>query len=215
MTKVIAVAQQKGGAGKTSLAIHLSVAWAEKGMRVAVVDVDPQESLTDWMRLRRQKLESGFLALSHDRLEAWGLQTGVRRLAKNHDVVVLDTPPHMETEARYALRAADLALIPLQPSPVDLWAGQATISLASEEAAPPVMVLNRVPPRGGLTEAAREALAELPARLAEAQIGNRVAFSNALARGLGVTEAEPRSRAAEEARALAEELLSAWDQLTR
>ena len=208
MARIIAVAQQKGGAGKTSLAIHLAVAWAGTGKRVALVDLDPQESLSDWFRLRANKEVGSDLPISHRRMESWELQVGVRKLAAEHDLVVLDTPPHMDEEARFALRQAELVLVPLQPSPMDLWAGQGTISLASAEAAEPIMVLNRVPPRGGLTATAQEALKQLPARLAKSPIGNRVAFSGSLAQGLGITEAEPKSRAAEEMRALAKEVLA-------
>ena len=109
----------------------------------------------------------------------------MRKLAAEHDLVVLDTPPHMDEEARFALRRAELVLVPLQPSPMDLWAGQGTIALAADEQAMPVMVLNRIPPRGGLTATAQEALKQLPARLAESKIGNRVAFSGSLARWPG------------------------------
>lgn len=209
VAKIIAVAQQKGGAGKTSLAIHLAVAWAQAGKRSALVDLDPQESLSDWFRLRASKDANGSLPLTHRRMESWELQVGVRKLAAEHDLVILDTPPHMDEEARFALRTSALVLVPLQPSPMDLWAGQGTIGLAAEESAEPVMVLNRIPPRGGgLTATAKEALKQLPARLAKSQIGNRVAFSSSLARGLGITEAEPKSRAAEEMRALATEVLA-------
>jgi chromosome partitioning protein len=203
---IIAIAQQKGGAGKTTLAAHLALAWAAHH-RVGVIDIDPQASLASWFRLRQQRLG---LAPDIDvaAITGWRVAGEVERQARRHDLVLIDSAPHAETEARIAVRAADLVLIPVQPSPMDVWATRATLDLARAERVPALLVLNRVPPRANLTEPMVAALAELGAPLAETQIGNRVALAAALADGKGIHEAAAGSRAAEEIAALAAEVLA-------
>src|SRR3546814_48057 len=131
--RIVTVAQQKGGAGKTTVAAHLAVAWAEAGRSVAVVDIDPQGSLSAWWAMRE---EMGIPAphgargrggLSVHRITGWRTANEVDKLARDHDVVVIDSPPHAETEAKIAVRSAHLVVVPLQPSPMDFWATRATL----------------------------------------------------------------------------------------
>jgi chromosome partitioning protein len=204
--RIIAIAQQKGGAGKTTLAAHLALAWAATH-RVAVVDIDPQASLASWFRLRRERLGKAGAAIEVAALGGWRVAGEVERQAKAHDIVLIDSAPHAETEARIAVRAADLVLVPVQPSPMDVWATRPTLELARQERVAALLVLNRVPARANLTEAMTALIAELGAPLAAAQIGNRVALAAALAEGKGILESAPASRAAQEIAALAAEVL--------
>ena len=109
--KIITVAQQKGGAGKTTLAAHLAVAYTAMNKKVVAVDIDPQQSLTRWYALRQERLgaaaegEAGVLVSA---IEGWRARVEVDRAAADHDLVIIDSPPHAETEARIAIRAADL-----------------------------------------------------------------------------------------------------------
>jgi chromosome partitioning protein len=203
---VITIAQQKGGAGKTTLAAHLAIAWAGQGRRVALVDIDPQGSLAAWHALRAERLGNGRTGLDFAAITGWRTAAEVERRAGNHDIVVVDSPPHAETEAKLAIRAANLVILPVQPSPMDVWATRPTLDLAAQEKVPALLVLNRVPPRANLTETMLAKLAELGAIVAEARIGNRVALATALAEGLGITEAAASSRAAEEITAVAAEI---------
>jgi chromosome partitioning protein len=203
---VITIAQQKGGAGKTTLAAHLAIAWAGQGRRVALVDIDPQGSLAAWHALRAERLGNGRTGLDFAAITGWRTAAEVERRAGNHDIVVVDSPPHAETEAKLAIRAADLVILPVQASPMDVWATRPTLDLAAQEKVPALLVLNRVPPRANLTETMLAKLAELGAIVAEARIGNRVALATALAEGLGITEAAASSRAAEEITAVAAEI---------
>jgi chromosome partitioning protein len=203
--KIVTVAQQKGGAGKTTLVIQLATALAASGSRVAAVDIDPQGSLTAWMRLREQR-GPAVPELRFSMVGGWRLPVELDRLRAEHDFVVVDSPPHAETDAKVAIRVADLVLIPCQPSLLDVWASGATIELAAKERRRPALVLNRVPPRGRSVDEARLAIADLACGALDAHLGNRQAFAGAVARGLGVVESEPRSPAADEARALAEEV---------
>lgn len=213
--RIVTVAQQKGGAGKTTIAAHLAVAWAESGMSVAVVDIDPQASLVSWWAMRSEmgvpppSGARGKGGLIVHRITGWRTANEVEKLARSHDLVVIDSPPHAETEAKIAVRAAGLVLVPLQPSPMDFWATKATLDLAAGENTAALLVLNRVPPRARLTEAMIAKLSDLGAKVARARLGNRVALAAALLEGVGVTEYQRGGPAASEVKALAAEVLKA------
>jgi chromosome partitioning protein len=204
--QIITIAQQKGGAGKTTLAAHLALAWAGK-RSVSVIDIDPQGSLAAWFRLREQQAGTSGAALDVAAVTGWRVSGEVERQARSHDIVLIDSAPHAETEARLAVRASSLVLIPVQPSPMDVWATRATLELARQERVPALLVLNRVPSRANLTQIMAAKLAELGAPVAATKIGNRVALAAALAEGQGILEAAPGSRAADEITALAAEVL--------
>ncbi len=203
--KVITIAQQKGGAGKTTLAAHLALAWSADKHRVTVIDIDPQASLSTWFGLRESLGHATPIEVIA--VTGWRVAAEVERQVRNHDIVVIDSPPHAETEARIAVRAASLVVVPVQPSPMDVWATKPTLDLARQEKVAALLVLNRVPPRANLTADMIEKLNELGVALAKTQIGNRVALASALAEGKGILEAAPGSRAAAEIVALAREIL--------
>jgi chromosome partitioning protein len=202
---VLTIAQQKGGAGKTTLAAHLAVAFAAGGRQVALIDFDPQASLGDWFRLRQGLPQAagnpGFTAVA-----GWKAGPEVDRLKRSSDLVIIDSPPHAETEARAAIRSADLVLVPVQPSPMDVWATGPTLELARAARVPVLIVLNRVPPRGRIVEQMRGRLAEDGLAVAATTVGNRISFAASLLEGRTAQETAPRSAAAQEIAALAEEI---------
>ena len=210
MGKVITIAQQKGGAGKTTLTAHLAVAWGQSGRKVAVIDIDPQGSLSGWFQVRATAL-GGSVGLIHSRVGGWRTEREAERLARECDLVVIDSPPHAETEARIAVRVASLVVLPVQPSPMDIWATQPTIDMAKQEKVRSLLVLNRVPPRSKMTEdlvgVIRGFLNPPAVDLADTRIGNRVAYASALLAGRTAVETDPGSPAAVEVIALAEEIL--------
>lgn len=205
MGKVIAVAQQKGGAGKTMLTAQLAVALAA-GYRVALLDIDPQGSLTIWGKLRGQAVKAGAVIAVHT-VSGWRLGSELDKLKSAYDIVLIDTPPVIDTDARRAIRGADLVLIPLNPSPPDLWAAEGTLKLAAEEKRAVTLVFNRAPAASRLRKRMEAEIAARGLNLAATALANRAGFANAFADGLGVTEAAPASPAAEEIRSLANELI--------
>jgi chromosome partitioning protein len=204
--RVITIAQRKGGAGKTTLAAQLAVAWARQGAKLALLDIDPQASLSAWVALRRTRLGDAEIGFEFAALPGWRAEQWIADRAREADLVVVDGPAHIEAEARIAVRAAGLVVIPVQPSPLDLWATEATLAMARDERRQVLAVLNRVAPRSPATERIAAELSQAGAPIAAARIGNRVALVHAMAQGLGVLETAAASPAAAEIAALAQEI---------
>ena len=138
--KVITVAQQKGGSGKTTLAANLAVALIRSGQSVTILDLDPQGSLGRWFMLRT---ENGEEDLELSTASAWGSAYESKKLRRSRDVVIVDTPPKVDSDLRPALRESDLVLVPVATSQVDNWALDAILDLAERERVRPLIVMNR------------------------------------------------------------------------
>jgi chromosome partitioning protein len=162
--------------------------------------------LSAWHAIRCARLgeHGGGIRLSG--VAGWRLSTELDRLRDTADYVIVDSPPHAETEAKAAIRAADLLLVPVQPSPMDLWATKPTLEVARKEKTAARVVLNRIPPRGTIVDQIIAELHALDVEVAEARLGNRLAFASSMMDGLGVVETAARSTAAQEIRALAEDV---------
>jgi len=206
MGKVIAVAQQKGGAGKSMLAAQFAAALGERG-KVAVLDIDPQASLTVWGKLRAASPKaSGDVTVTT--VSGWRLAGELEKLKANYDYVLIDTPPVIDSDARRAIRGADLVLVPLNPAPPDLWAAEGTLKLAAEEKRKTVLVFNRAAAASKLRKRLEAEIAARGLTLLSVAIANRAGYANAFADGLGVTEAGPTTQAAEEVKEAVNALLS-------
>lgn len=204
MAWVITVAQQKGGAGKTMIAANLAAYWATT-RRVALLDIDKQSSLSRWHGVRATSGKP-VSAIHLSEVAGWRMAAELDRLRITHDIIIIDSPPQIETDARLAIRAADLVLVPLQPSLPDLWAAEGTLKLALAERRPARVVLNRAPAKGALLNQIVGQLRKAGALTLQARLGNRSGMATAFGRGLGVTEASPKSLAATEVASLAQEL---------
>ncbi len=141
-------------------------------------------------------------------VSGWRLANALEKLKAEHDYVLIDTPPVIDSDARRAIRAADLVLIPLNPAPPDLWAAEGTLRLAAEEKRSAALVFNRAPAASRLRKRMEAEIAARGLRLLETALANRAGYANAFADGLGVIEAGPTSPAAEEIRAAAYALKS-------
>ena len=195
---IIALIAQKGGVGKTTLAIHLAAAFAAEGKSTLLLDLDPQASATEW-RDHRQAEGPAVLSIQPSRLtkvleEARGIDT---------DIVILDTAPHSESTALEAARVADLVLVPCQPTIMDLRAIAKTIALLQLVKKPPFAILNSVPHQGAVVEEAAMSITEAYGiAVAPVRIGDRVAYSRCMIAGQVAGEFEPTGKAAEEVRQL-------------
>jgi chromosome partitioning protein len=205
--RIVTIAQQKGGAGKTTVSVHLAVAWSRmKGKSVALVDVDPQGSLGEWFEARERTLGEDKAGLEFRTASGWGARREAQRLTRDYDFVVVDTPPHADLDAKPAIEAADLVIVPVQPTPVDLWATRSTLELLSDRGPPGVIVLNRVPPRGRLTGEMIAAIEEFGGDIAKSTLGNRILYAACLGEGMTVMEMARTGKAAAEVDALAREI---------
>lgn len=205
MGHVITIAQQKGGAGKTTLAVNLAVEFLQRGQRVALLDTDPQGSLGRWFMARRDA--RGAQGLEFSTASAWGVSYECEKLRKTNDLVIVDTPPKVDADLRPALREADLVLIPIASSHVDLWAVDGVLDLIGREGRKAMIILNRW--KAGTRLAQDVALAAADkALVAEARLGNRVVYAETLGQGLGAVEAA-RGAVRAEVAALAAEVLAA------
>jgi chromosome partitioning protein len=202
----IVVAQSKGGAGKTTLAAHLGVAFKELGHAVTLVDSDRQGSLARWHQQREAREGGGAAKLAFVATTGWRLPAEILRRAREGAVLLVDTPPRADVEVRTVIKCADLVVVPVQPSPVDVWATLSTLEMAQSEQVPVLLVLNRVPARAALTAAMRRELARYDVGLARSTISNRVALAAAFTEGWGISEHAPGCAAESEIVALASEL---------
>ncbi|MDN5786131.1 ParA family partition ATPase [Pseudorhodobacter sp.] len=195
MAHIITIAQQKGGAGKTTLAVNLAIAFARQNMRVAILDTDPQGSLGRWFMTRRDAL--GDPGLEFATASAWGVGYECEKLGKTNDIVIIDTPPKVDSDLKPALREADLVLVPVSSSLVDLWATDGVLDLAERVGKRCVIVLNRVKSGTRLADEVAAAAAGVSADVAKASLGQRVVYAETLGQGRAVPEAGKSAASAE------------------
>jgi chromosome partitioning protein len=194
--KVIALVCQKGGTSKTTTAINLAVEAVAQGLEVVLLDLDPQVSACDWKDIRGDRPPVA-AAVPVPHVE----RTLEAARINGADLILIDTAGRTNEAASAAARAADLILLPLQPSLVDLKTLGATLEIVRLAGNRPVRaILSRVRAVGGRHEDTRRWLAEQGVETCPVMLGERVIYQDAYAQGLGVTEAEPAGKAAEEIR---------------
>jgi len=195
--RVVAFIGQKGGSGKTTLAVHAAVAAQGDGELVAIIDTDPQMSATSWGESRKSAYPPVATATPEQVEE-------VIRVATEEGItlVVIDTPPHAVAGVPKAIARADLIVLPCRPTAFDLKAAGAAVAIANATRKPSMFVLNACQPRIAEVGESRAILAEYGLPVAPVEIGNRMSYSRAISTGESVTEFEPYGRAAEEIREL-------------
>lgn len=192
--KTVAILSQKGGAGKTTLAVHLAVAAERASKSVALIDLDPQGSASGWKDSRTDKTpvvtSIGVGRLAHTC--ALAAKTGAK-------LTIIDSAPHSGDAAVAAAEVADLILTPCRPGILDLRAIETTAKIVKFTGRPGYVVLNHAPPRAPrLIEDAMEAVKQHQLPIAPVVIHQRSAFAHALTVGQTAQEYEPDGKAAEE-----------------
>ena len=208
LSKVITIAQQKGGTGKTTLAVHLALAFIKyHNLKIAIIDTDPQGSLGQWFMIREEK------KLSNDNLtfktaSLWGAQYESKALKKDHDIVIIDTPPKIESDARPSIEASDLVLIPMSPSHVDFWATEAIINIAKKANKKIMIQINRANQRSKLIIKTNDYIKSLNVPSVETIIGNRQIYASSMGEGKTAIEKQRKGSAVDEIKKLSEQILS-------
>ncbi len=208
LSKVITISQQKGGSGKTTLAVHLALAFIKyHNLKVAVIDTDPQGSLGKWFMIRTEKKVSND-NLTFKTASLWGAQYESKTLKKDHDIVIIDTPPKIESDARPSIESADLVLIPVTASHVDFWATGAIVDIAKKANKKILIQINRSSQRSKLISKTNEFIKSLNLSATKTIIGNRQVFAASMGEGKTAVEKQKKSNAVEEIKSLSEQILS-------
>lgn len=205
---ILALLNQKGGVGKTTLAVHIATALALRGRGVLLIDADPQASALDWSASRNDSRDPLFPVIG---LPKATLHKDVPLHAGNYDVVVIDGPPRVNELARSAILASDIVLVPVQPSPYDVWAAREIVALLAEasvfkETQKSVFVINRKIVNSAIGRDVADALSGYSIPVLNSHISQRVAFAESAAVGRTVLETEPDGLASSEIKALIDEL---------
>lgn len=206
MPRVIAILNQKGGVGKTTLAVHLATALARQSMSVLLLDADPQGSALDWAAARHGDPLFPVVGLPKP-----SIHKELPSLAKDYEMVIIDGPPRVYDVARSAIMASDLVLVPVQPSPYDVWAAKEIIDLLNEASVykpslQKAFLINRKIVNTAIGRDVTQALAEYPLPVLGTAVCQRVAFAESATQGLTVYELDPDMLASQEITALAEEV---------
>ncbi len=204
---IFGVLNQKGGVGKTTLAVNLAACLARSGARVLLVDADPQGSALDWAAARQS--EPLFSVVGFPRPS---IHKEIGQIGQGYDHIVIDGPPRVTDLARSAIMASDLVVIPVQPSPYDIWAAEEVVKLIDEarvykDCLKSVFVVNRKITNTAIGRDVREALAAYPVPVLEASVTQRVVFAEAAAQGQAVFELDSSGPATIEIEAMTAELL--------
>ncbi|MEJ1338767.1 MAG: ParA family partition ATPase [Candidatus Sedimenticola sp. (ex Thyasira tokunagai)] len=211
MSNIVAVLNPKGGAGKTTLALYLARALGLGGERIVLVDTDPQGSARDW---HEQAGGDAFPVYGVDR--AGSLKGNVGELAQNHDWVIIDGAAKLEEMAAHAISTAHLVIIPVQPSPLDLWACESLVSQVKQRQAladgtPSVAFqINRAKKGTTLAREVRDVVKDYELPLFDGSIHDRTVFAKALAEGQTALDMEPSGEAAWEINHLVKQLREAF-----
>ena len=207
LSKVITISQQKGGTGKTTLAVHLAMAFIKyHNLKVAIIDTDPQGSLGKWFMIRTENKVSNE-NLTFKTASLWGAQYESKTLKNDHDIVIIDTPPKIESDARPSIEAADLVLIPMAASHVDFWATGAIVEIAKKAKKRVLAQINRTSQRSKLIDKTKDFIKSLDLESTQTIIGNRQIFTSSMGEGKTAVEKQRKGNAVDEIKKLSDQIL--------
>jgi chromosome partitioning protein len=203
---IISLINQKGGVGKTTIAVNLASGLAESGNRILVVDSDPQGSVIQWQSLAPTR----DFEVIH--LPDAQLKKELKNKSRRYDHTVIDSPPAIEEITRAVLEVSNLAIIPIAPSPLDIWSSKETIALVNvlgkrfRKLNAKILIYRKISGTR-LGKEAREAMRSYNLDILSTEISQRIVFVEAMIAGLSVLKYAPKSIAANEIRSLCEEIV--------
>ena len=189
----IAIISQKGGAGKTTLAINLAVEAERNNLSSLLIDLDPQSSATEWSDSRKQDYPVVLSA------HASRMDKLIQKAEENAaSFVFIDTAPHSENAALESAKIADLVLVPCRAGILDIKAIQSSLNICNLAQVKALVILNALPSQSSIAQEARQAIESIGGKVCEYSIGQRVIFNHAMTEGLGVVEFDLKSKASQE-----------------
>lgn len=206
---IISIVNQKGGVGKTTVAVNLASCFALKGRTTVLIDTDPQGSILQWHAIEsRDRLDIIHSTGAPDK-------KALHAHAKTHDVIVLDSPPSIGEVTRSILQLSDMAIVPITPSPLDIWSSRETIELIHQvrkrhKKLQPRLLINRKISGTRMGNEARDALVKIAIPAFTGELCQRIAYVEAMLAGEAVVTHAPGSKAAGEVWALYDEIRQVW-----
>lgn len=207
MTVALAILNQKGGVGKTTMATGIAAVLTESGYKVLLVDADPQGSSLLWKNARKDDSLFPVVGIPHSELHK-----DVKQVGAGFDFIIIDGPPSISEVARSAIMAADLVLIPVQPSPYDIWASKDVAKLVSDgqifkDMLKCAFVINRKIPNTVIGRAVGESLSKYPHPVLSSSLTQRVIYAEAAINGQTLNEVDKDGVATKEMEAVVAEAL--------
>ena len=208
MGRIICLANQKGGVGKTILAINIVGALTEKKSKVILIDADPQKSAIDWSAAREGEPDFVVVGMPKE-----NLHKEIPKMAVDADFIVIDGPPRVTALARSVIMASDVVLIPVQPSPYDVWGAEEIVNLIKEastfkEKLKCAFVINRKITNTAIGRDVTDTLAQFSIPVLKTHITQRIIFAESAATGQTVLDVDPNSSSSNEIKQLLKEILS-------
>jgi chromosome partitioning protein len=197
----VAVLNEKGGSGKTTIATNLASAWQRDGYRVLLVDVDPQATALDWSAF-------GDTDVTVVTIGRGNLDRDLRRVADSFDLAVIDGAPRMTKLTAASVRVSDFVLIPVRPSAPDIWSAETVVDVCEQQGTPAAFVVSSAVVGTTLSDVADDALSTFGIPVLSARTHQRIAYARAIGRGASVLDLSGATKAAAEIRDLADEVLT-------
>jgi len=207
MGKIISFSNQKGGTGKTTLAVNLAVLWSNSDYKVAMLDADAQKSLTYWMDARKKYYGENDIGIDLHSYNPHTFEKDLADIRKKYNFIIIDTPPTITYETIQIVKNADRIFVPAQPSPVDLMATIPFLNLVKKERKNPTVILNRVLPRARLTDAMIMRLRYAGAKIARSRISSKVIYAETFSVGRGIVDISVTSDTSKEIIKIGNEIL--------